>query len=183
MALVYRHKKPSGETFYIGIGVVKKRAYSKHGRNKHWHNVVNKYGYEVEILTKDVDYETARELERILISYYGRKDLKKGFLVNMTDGGEGFLNMNYSERELRKNRMIDYNKNLKDYSFTQNQDYKYKMKIASLGRMSKKVINLETNEVFDSLRKASDFYRINYTSLSSMLNNKKNNNTNLQWQN
>ncbi|RAZ47421.1 hypothetical protein DP175_03995 [Polynucleobacter paneuropaeus] len=47
----YAHKKPDGSIFYIGQGSTKyKRAYSTKGRNKHWHNVVNKHGYEVEIL-------------------------------------------------------------------------------------------------------------------------------------
>jgi len=89
MALVYRHLKPCGEVFYIGIGVSKKRAYSKHGRNKHWINTVNKYGYEIQILTNNIDYEFAKEIEVNLISYYGRKDLNFGKLVNMTDGGDG----------------------------------------------------------------------------------------------
>lgn len=94
MALVYQHLKPSGEVFYIGIGISKKRAYSKYGRNKHWSNTVNKYGYEVQILTNNINYEFAKEIEKNLISYYRRKDLERGKLVNMTDGGEGFLNMN-----------------------------------------------------------------------------------------
>jgi len=36
MAVVYRHLKPCGEVFYIGIGNDKDRAYSKRGRNKFW---------------------------------------------------------------------------------------------------------------------------------------------------
>jgi hypothetical protein len=183
MALVYRHLKPDGTTFYVGIGVAKKRAYSKHGRNKHWHNVVNKYGYEVEVLTKNIDYETAKELEVILISHYGRKDLKLGKLVNLTDGGEGNKNMNDSEKLKRKLKMIEYNKNKKDYSFTQSEEYKNKMKKSCLGKNSKKLIDTETKKIFDSVKDAADFYKINYTSLSSMLNNKRNNKTNLEWQN
>lgn len=183
MALVYRHLKPCGEVFYIGIGVLKKRAYSKHGRNKHWINTVNKYGYEVQILTNNVDYDFAKEIEKNLISYYGRKDLNFGKLVNMTDGGEGCLNMNVEEKLKRKVRLTDYNKNTKDYSFTQNEDYKLNMRNSCLGKNNKKIIDIETGIIFESMRKASEFSKVNYTMLSEMLNNKKINKTNLQWLN
>jgi hypothetical protein len=183
MAVVYRHIKPCGEVFYIGIGFSKKRAYSKYGRNKHWNNVVNKYGYEVEILTDKVDYEFAKEIEKNLISYYGRKDLNFGKLVNLTDGGEGCLNMNVEEKLKRKVRLTDYNKNTKDYSFTQNEDYKLNMRNSCLGKNNKKIIDTETGFIFESMRKASEFSKVNYSVLSEMLNNKRNNKTNLQWLN
>ena len=86
---IYRHLKPNGEVFYIGIAVKPKRPYSKANRNKYWHNVVNKYGYEVDVLKIDLTWEEAKELEIDLISFYGRKDLGLGTLVNLTDGGEG----------------------------------------------------------------------------------------------
>src|SRR5690606_17227737 len=91
-AYVYRHiKKGTTEVFYIGIGTTKKyaRAYEKNGRNKWWKGIVNKYGFEVEIIYKNITWEEACELESLLISAYGRKDLKQGNLVNLTDGGEG----------------------------------------------------------------------------------------------
>jgi hypothetical protein len=181
MALVYRHLKPCGEVFYIGIGISKKRAYSKFGRNKYWINTVNKYGYEVQILTNNIDYEFAKEIEKNLIAYYGRKDLNFGNLVNMTDGGEGFSNMNKDEKLKRKIRLTNYNKNIKDYSFTQNEEYKINMRKSCLGTHQKKVINTETKMVFESMRKASEFNKINYSVLSEMLNNNRKNNTNLKW--
>lgn len=183
MALVYQHLKPSGEVFYIGIGISKKRAYSKYGRNKHWSNTVNKYGYEVQILTNNINYEFAKEIEKNLISYYGRKDLERGKLVNMTDGGEGFLNMNPEERLKRKIKLTNYNKNIKDYSFTQDETYKLNMRKSCLGKNNKKIIDIETKMIFKSMREASEFNKINYTILSGMLNNKKINKTNLRWQN
>ena len=171
MALVYRHLKPSGEVFYIGIGSSKKRAYSKSCRNKHWKHTANKYGYEVQILTNNIEF--AREIEVNLISYYGRMDLNKGTLVNKTDGGEGFKNMSLDERLKRKERITEYNKTTKDYSFTQNENYKLNMRNS----------DINTKQIFNSLREASEFNNINYTLLSGMLNNKKNNNTNLKWLN
>lgn len=93
MAYIYRHIKPNGETFYIGIGKNEKRLYSKHNRNKFWHNVVDKYGYEYQILKNNLNWQDACELEIILISYYGRRDLGLGKLVNLTNGGEGVLGL------------------------------------------------------------------------------------------
>jgi len=183
MALVYRHLKPSGEVFYIGIGSSKKRAYSKSCRNKHWIHTVNKYGYEVQILTNNIDIEFAREIEVNLISYYGRMDLKKGTLVNKTDGGEGFKNMSLDERLKRKERITEYNKTTKDYSFTQNENYKLNMRNSCLGKNNKKIIDINTKQTFNSLREASELNKINYTLLSQMINNKIINKTNLRWLN
>ena len=81
---VYVHKrKDTNEVFYVGKGCGR-RAFWKNGRNKHWHNVVNKCGYDVEIIKGCLTEEEAFELEKSTISYYGRKNL-----CNYTDGGEG----------------------------------------------------------------------------------------------
>ena len=94
MALVYKHyKKDTNELFYIGIGNNIKRAYSKRSRNDLWHNVVNKHGYYVEIHIDNISYNDAKKIEKALILLYGRKDLNNGILVNMTDGGDGHINM------------------------------------------------------------------------------------------
>lgn len=90
MAYVYKHtKKDNNIVFYIGIGKYISRAYSNKGRSKHWNNVVNKHGYFVEIIEKDLDWNTACEREKYWINFYGRLDLDEGTLVNMTNGGDG----------------------------------------------------------------------------------------------
>jgi hypothetical protein len=90
MAVIYRHTRlDTNKVFYIGIGKTLKRAYSKIGRSDLWYNIINKAGYEVEVLKSDLDWNDACELEKILISYYGRRDLHTGDLVNMTIGGNG----------------------------------------------------------------------------------------------
>lgn len=86
--VVYRHLRPDGKVFYVGIGSYD-RAYNKDNRTDFWKRIVDKYGYEVQILTSFDDREDACELEKVLISYYGRRDLGTGYLVNLTDGGEG----------------------------------------------------------------------------------------------
>lgn len=90
MAVVYQHRRnDTNEIFYIGIGKSKYRAGKKTNRNSHWHRIVNKYGYTIEILYKNITWEESIKQEIRLIKKYGRKDLKKGNLVNQTNGGDG----------------------------------------------------------------------------------------------
>jgi hypothetical protein len=93
VATVYQHRRlDTGEVFYIGIGKDASRAYSKKKRNKHWKYIVDKVGYAVDILIEGCSIEDAKAVEIGMISDYGRKDLKLGPLVNMTDGGDGTIN-------------------------------------------------------------------------------------------
>ena len=93
MAIVYKHIRISdNEIFYIGIGYNAKRAYSKKNRNLYWKNYTNKHQYKVEITHTNICWEEACSIEKYLISFYGRKDLLLGNLLNMTDGGEGLIN-------------------------------------------------------------------------------------------
>lgn len=90
MAIVlYQHKQLNDNSiFYIGIGN-EKRPYDKRMRSKFWNNIVNKYGYIVEIVYQNLSWEKACELEKKLIQKYGRRDKNTGCLCNMTDGGDG----------------------------------------------------------------------------------------------
>ena len=87
---LYLHIKPeSKEVFYVGIGT-SKRPYEKGKRRSElWNRVINKYSYEVIILADNLSWKDACEKEIYLINYYGRRDLGKGTLVNLTDGGDG----------------------------------------------------------------------------------------------
>ena len=98
MAVVYIHKKNTNDlVFYVGIGKTIKRAYSNANRNKFWKNTVEKHGYTVEILKQNITWEQACLFEKELILRFGRKDLKTGCLVNLTEGGEGVLNYIYTD--------------------------------------------------------------------------------------
>lgn len=94
MAIVYAHyRKTDNEIFYIGIGKSEKRAYSKHSRNPYWGRIVNKCNLTVDIIASDLTWEQACEFEILLINFYGRADLGKGPICNLTDGGEGIQNL------------------------------------------------------------------------------------------
>jgi hypothetical protein len=96
MAYVYQHiRLDTDEVFYIGIGSDKKynRAHAIKGRrNPHWHNVVNKVGYRVEILSDSISWEEACKEEKRLIKLYGRI-ADGGILTNITEGGDGVWGM------------------------------------------------------------------------------------------
>ena len=100
--VVYRHIKPCGEVFYVGIGTPK-RPYNRRPRNQFWANVVKKYpDYKVDVVAAGLSWEMACELEELMILEYGRRDLGTGTLVNMTAGGEGTKGFVHSEETRRK---------------------------------------------------------------------------------
>lgn len=96
---LYRHiRLDTNEVFYVGIGTKLSnktfkssynRAFSKSGRSKHWNNITNKVDYKIEILLESDNYSFILRKEIEFIALYGRRDLGKGTLINLTDGGEG----------------------------------------------------------------------------------------------
>lgn len=104
MAVLYRHiRLDKNEVFYVGIGESLKRAYHVKTRTSYWKKIAKK-GYEVEVLFEDLTWEQACEKEKEFIALYGRKDLGTGTLVNLTDGGEGTLNIIRSEEWKQERR-------------------------------------------------------------------------------
>ena len=94
MALVYIHRRLDikddyENVFYVGIGKNEKRPYSRNYRNSYWKRLSSKYDYKVEITHNNILWEEACSIEKYLIGFYGRKDLKLGNLCNQTDGGTG----------------------------------------------------------------------------------------------
>jgi hypothetical protein len=72
---VYCHKKlTDGKCFYIGKGK-NSRYNSKAGRNKYWWNIVNKYGFESEILINNISEQKAFEIESYFCTQIGYENL------------------------------------------------------------------------------------------------------------
>lgn len=152
---LYRHiRLDKNEPFYIGIGTkcikfkhhsIKseyKRAYSKGKRNNLWYKIVNKAGYKVDILIESNDYNFIKKKEVEFIKLYGRKDLRSGTLCNMTDGGEGSVNIitSFKHKLESSKRMKLLNKN-RDYTKVNNPNYL-------------QVLNLETGIYYNNLKEA-----------------------------
>lgn len=81
---VYVHRRASdGTVFYVGKGRGR-RATKTQQRTAFWQNIVNKHGFTVDYVAKDLSEEDAIKLEMETIAHYGRENL-----CNLTDGGEG----------------------------------------------------------------------------------------------
>lgn len=116
MAIVYQHRElDTGNVFYIGISAKGiKRAYKASNRSKFWKRVVERHGIIVDILFKDIPIEEAIQIEKYLISYYGKRYDGTGILCNFTDGGEGgSLGFIQSEETREKKRQVNYRRTYK----------------------------------------------------------------------
>ena len=207
---LYRHiRLDKNEPFYVGIGTVSKterlstdyryfrRAFSVSRRNTIWKRIVEKTDYEVEILLESDDYEFIKQKEIEFIALYGRKDLGKGSLANLTDGGE---NCGSIRTEEAKQKQREYWKNnihpCKGVPRT--EESKQKMREACKGRgkgelnyfygksftgkdhpSSKPVINTETGVIYVNIKEAAEKEGYNHSTLKSKLNGNSKNDTNL----
>lgn len=208
---LYRHiRLDKYEPFYIGIGKKFKnfntkkqefnRAYFTYNRNNIWKRITNKTTYKVEILLESNNLEYIKNKEIEFIKLYGRIDLKSGTLSNLTDGGE--LNSN---RVKSKEHILNLKLGLKKYWNNLSEEQKQKRKINSIkhitkaklkylelgcpkkyknGRphIDKKVINLETGIIHDSIKEVYESYnlKISKSHLTAVLAGKYTNNTNFK---
>ena len=208
--VLYQHERlDNNKVFYVGIGNIT-RAYSKHGRNQYWKNVVNKVGYKVRIIEKNLTWEDACEMEKMLIAFYGRKKL-----TNMTDGGEGLQGLKHNSESLNKMKearyktIIDTNtniiyKNLTELitvhklkkeilrtqlngitvnktSFVYLEDYKLNIKSRKINVRIREVIDINDKTIYESISHASRVNGIPISTLYKKLNNRITNNTNLRF--
>ena len=89
MYYVYLHiKEDTGQPFYVGKGHGNRCIQQDH-RNQYWKNIVNKHGFDVIFLEKNLDESVAFELEKYWIERIGRIINNTGPLVNITEGGCG----------------------------------------------------------------------------------------------
>lgn len=207
MAYLYRHiRKDKNEVFYIGISSDKyyKRAHVTARRNKFWTIISSKTDIKVEIMIDNIDWEEACKKEIEFIKLYGRRDLGKGTLVNLTDGGDGTLNRLKSEEEIKLRRKIALENNPfagKKHS----KQSKERMRIAKVGTkiprerverqrlqmigkckgensvLSKLILNFETGIYYFGVTQASESSNYKRKTLSRMLNGEMQNKTNLKF--
>lgn len=99
MYYVYQHKKAdTNEIFYVGKGKCG-RAFNATKRNPHWKNIVNKHGFNVEFIAKDIDEELAFLVEIEAIDAYKKSGI---VLANITNGGEGASGVSHSDEHKNK---------------------------------------------------------------------------------
>ena len=95
---IYVHYTTDGVPFYVGKGKAN-RCLHKHSRSYWWDNVVSKYGYFIEIKEINLNEDESFQKEIYWIDYFGRKQLKEGTLINLTDGGEGVSGRIFTQQE------------------------------------------------------------------------------------
>ena len=196
MAIVYQHRRlDNNNVFYVGIGLNKYRATqkSKSARNAHWHRIVNKHGYKIEITHKDLCWEEAQSIEKYLISFW-REYHGKESLANQTDGGDGTFGYKQSEETRKK---ISQKANGRKYSketiekrtakfkeTVSKPEIRQKYKTSRLGAKngrSKKVIDIVTGETFDCVKYAAKRIGMPVSTLQWYLNGKRMNKTNFRY--
>lgn len=209
---VYRHVRlDKNIPFYIGIGSDAKyyRAYYTKKRNEYWNNIVANTDYKVEILFEDLTWKQACEKEKEFIKLYGRHDLNQGFLSNMTDGGDGSINVIQKLETRSKQSEKLKGVNNPNYGKVIPEWHKEILRKAQLGRKQdfnliklradklrgkkrpdtvmlpsiiakcKQVIDLSSGVVFDSIKDAAASKNIKRRTLNAMLSGQNKNTTSL----
>ena len=180
--VVYRHRRlDNNEIFYIGIGSIKRSKDRGKRRNEYWNNIVNKTEYKIEIIAEDLNWDTACELEILLIQEYGLNNLS-----NLTLGGEGYLGYSHtkefktklsklnSERiwsEESRNKMSNSKKGtIMSDNFKKQMSERFKIN----NPRSTKVINTETNIIYQTITEVYNLLNFN-KSRQTFINYLKNN--------
>ncbi len=108
--VLYQHSKTNGEIIYIGYGSVD-RPYDFYNRGDWWKSIHNKHGIVVTILEKNLSSQRAKELEILMIAFYGRQkpnpnNPNYGCLINLTDGGDGGTGRVWTDEEREYHRSL-----------------------------------------------------------------------------
>jgi hypothetical protein len=109
---VYIHKRlDDGIVFYVGKGYGR-RAYlkSKSKRSSYWLNIVNCYGYSIEIIENNLTEDEAYEKEMFYINYYNTYNKHNENGANFTIGGRTCTGYQWSGNQ-RANHPFNGNTN------------------------------------------------------------------------
>lgn len=165
MFYVYAHFKPNClSPFYIGKGKGYRSKCKQH-RNTYWHNIVNKYGYEIKILKNNLSEDEAFKMEIEQIAYW--KDLGH-CEANLTLGGEGVSGLTGHPA---------WNKGK-----TWSKEVKEKLSKAKLNKPSPKrkiVIDVSTGIEYSCSYSAAKAIGLSQAALSRKLSGKRKNDTTL----
>jgi len=153
MAYLYIHTRlDKNEIFYVGIGKDTNgkylRAFSKRKRSNFWRDVVNKSEYKIDIIYDNITWNEACQKEIELIKCYGRRDLKLGTLVNLTNGGDGVDGYIHSLERLAK---ISKNST------------------GSSNGNAKRCIHFDSGLIFGNLKEGCVYFNLHYGSQSSAI--------------
>ena len=183
--IVYIHIFPNEKT-YIGITSQKPeyrwRNGKKYDNNKYMKNAIKKYGWENIkhiILYTDLTKEQAEQKESELIKQY--KSNNRLFGYNILNGGNIAKGMSREMIEkMRKDRKgkhysprTEFKKGHKPWTTGKkmNDEFKEKLSKGHLGQIAwnrRKIICLETNKVYESIKKASEELNVKQSGISKV---------------
>ena len=166
---VYMHIAPNGKK-YIGITCKKPQHRWDNGNgykpNKHFYNAILKYGWDNikhEILFTNLSKEEAEQKEIELISYY--KSNKYDYGYNRSSGGESRAvgcHWTLSDEAKRKISESQKGKNTWNKGIKMTKEMREKLTQAC----RRKVVCIETDTVFESLKEAEQKTQIKYQLIS-----------------
>lgn len=167
--VLYIHRRETDDKiFYVGIGNPN-RPYNKHGRNKHWNNVVGKHGYYVVVLQQGLTIEEAQDCERDLIELIGIENL-----CNVTLGGEGMHGLTHSE--YTRNLIGSYHVG---NSYAKGHKVSKEQRDAERIRRNKAVIDLDTGIIYESVKIAREELGLSTSIYKYLRGDYKNNRRNI----
>ena len=108
---VYIWKTPEGQPFYVGLTKSIHRTNPRNAGGRNW--LCRQKLSEISVESVVVEFHTvadiisAQELERKLITEYGRVQLGNGPLTNLREGGDGAHGMSDTGKESLRQRMLD----------------------------------------------------------------------------
>lgn len=192
--VVYEHYTPdTNELFYVGEGRPT-RPYSTRNRNRYWKFKIQKHnGFVVKIVKNNITKQEAEELEKKLILEYKNNNIK---LTNLCDGtmfGSHWLSGKPKEMHPmfgKKNpnpKLSDWNKihkgPLSPTYGLKRPDLSERNKSGLFKRFTKKIICIETNIVYNSIRDANISLNkpLKSTEISKHLNGDRKHAFGFQW--
>jgi hypothetical protein len=193
-------KATDGTPFYIGKGKGN-RFKHKSNRSTLWNNIVKKYGFDIILLEENITEQEAFEKEKYWIKRIGRRDLGLGPLVNFTDGGDGvsglkgfeginnpFFGKKHSEESLKKmskshmgNTAVKSRVNFDAWNKGLKLTEEHKKKLSDNHSRKRKVIDIISGDIFDSVQDAAKFTNLNINTLRNYLSGRRENKTNLKF--
>lgn len=135
--IYFHYRLDTDNVFYVGKGAGY-RANSKSGRNKHWHNIVNKCGYRVEIIKDNLSEKEAFDLEISYIKSYGLNNL-----ANMSVGGEGASGVVRTDKQKDHLRKINTGKLNPNYGIKRSKETIELIRLGNIGKSCTKEVKLK----------------------------------------
>ena len=198
--IIYKVTNKINNKIYIGqtIRTLEERI-KEHTRkrNSSLYKAFNKYGienFEIEIIDKCDTTEELNKKEIYWIKYYDCL-VPKGY--NLCEGGgqtNGYQHREESKIKMSNNRGRYYGENNPFYGKTHTLEQKQKWSKERKGKdlskaieksiksRQRKVINLDTMEIFNSIKEASEKYNLKDTHITRVCKGKRNKTGGYRWQ-